>query len=203
MTPTIGTKGTFTFAIPYKALTNPAQSLEVVSVRLLTELQASGDDPLNNIYLASGATEADFGIDVANNISIITFRTDSNDYIYIPENKVVSDAMLTGIPYIEKTILVNLGHVPTTKDLTTVITNIADTVNTTIGITPDTQVLDTSSEIRVDSVKHTQITNTRAARITTDKSYKTRYTELLTLYNDQKAFIANIETVYAAKGIGG
>jgi len=203
MIPTIGTKGIFIFAIPYKALTNPDQSLEVVSIRLLTEIQASGGDPLKNIYLASGATEADFGVDVANNVSIITFRTDSNDYIYVPEHKVTSDAMLTGTPYMEKTVLVNLGHIPTAKDLTTVISNIVDTVNTTIGITPDMQVLGTSSEIRVDAVKHKQLTDTRAAKITTDKSYKTRYTELLALYNEQKAFITNIETVYAANGIGG
>jgi len=152
--------------------------------------------------LLAGATEADFGLDVANNVSVITFKTDSNDYIYVPENKIVSDAMLTGVPYTEKTVLVNLGHVPDSKDLTSLISNISNAVITTIGITPATQTLDTSSSTRVDITKHNLLEATRTQKMTSNESFETKYAKLLVLYNDQKTFIANIEQVYGAKGIG-
>lgn len=202
MIPTIGTKGNFTFAAPYDTITNPDQIYEVMSVRALAELQASNEDPLNNIYLAAGDTEATYISDMSNNEPIVVFSTEGGSYIYIPANKVVSDTKLSGVPYVEKTLIVNLGYLPVDTDLSVAMANVTDHIYSTLGVTPVVEAMDTSGTTMVSEVKDTTLRTTRSNNATVNKSYLTQYNELLALYDAQKQFIANIESVYITNGVG-
>jgi len=202
MIPTIGTKGSFTLGTPYATLAGPEVILEVVAIRSILEIASSNEDPLNNIYLASGDTANSFQTDVAANEPIVTFRTESDKYLYVPANKVMSDAKQSGHRYVEKTVMFNLGYLPESTDLTVAMGNAAATIKDALGVIPAMDVVNTSETLFVTDTKHNTLSATRNAAIVTNKSYRTLYEELLVLYNDQKQFITNIETVYKTKGIG-
>jgi len=202
MLPSINTKGSFTLLAPYDKTITPGQELTVVSIRSIGEMQASGEDPLNTIYLAYGATQADFDNDLASRSSIVTFVTAGNDYLYVPEAKVATDSNPSGVSYVERAILVNIGYLPTAIDLTLVTSLVTDAVYNSLGVAPGVEVVETSGTVLMDAVKHSTLDATRTNVITVTKSYQTRYYDLLKLYNDQKAFITNIEAIYAANGIG-
>jgi len=203
MIPTIGMKGTFAFAAPYSANINSDQQLEVISIRSLAELEASREDPLNNIYKAVGELDSVFIADLKNNEPIVVLSTDGGNYIYVPANKLLSDAKLSGIAYNEKMVMVNLGYLPAKFDTTAIQTAIRNAVNNAIGITPATSPADTSAAIYVTATKDATLSAIRNNAMSVYKSDLTRYTELHTLYLAQQQLIANIEMVYVAKGIGG
>ncbi len=202
MVPTVGMTGFFSFSAPYDTILNSKQQLTVTSIRTIQELQASGEDPLNNIYIKAGESELVMSNDMTANVPIVTLKTDGDEYLYIPANKLISTAKLTGTSYSERAIIVNVGYIPTATDLAATIQIIKDDVYTTVGVTPDVIETTTSSVVSVDAVKHASLTTIRANKKTVDKSYKTKYNELLALYNAQKQLITNIETVYKVKGIG-
>ena len=203
MVPTISTKGLFTLAAPFDTLTNPDQEYTVGSIRSLPELAASGDDPLNNIYIKAGATDADMQNDVKNSVPIVVLISVDGDFIYVPANKVMSVAKLTGVAYVEKTLIVTLGHLPVDANLATITANIIADVETVMGITPIVTPTATSSVIRVPDTQHNTLTATRQGRVTNNKSYRTRYEELLVTNQVQVDLINNINQVYIGKGIGG
>jgi len=203
MVPRVGIKGTFAFSAPYSASINSDQQLEVVSVRSLAELEASGEDPLTNIYKAIGELDTVFLADLKNNEPIIVFSTDGGDYIYVPANKLISDAKLSGISYNEKMVMVNLGYLPAKFNTAAIETAIKNAVNNAIGITPAVSVADTSAAIYVSAAKDTTLSAIRNNAMNVYKSDLTKYTELNTLYVAQQQLIANIEMIYAARGIGG
>jgi len=202
MIPTIGMKGSFTLGAPYDTLAGPEVVLEVVAIRSILEITASNEDPLNNIYLASGDIAASFQADIAANEPIVTFRTDADNYLYVPSNKVMSDAKQSGHKYIEKTVMFNIGYLPEGIDLTGAIANAAASIKDAIGVAPAIKTVNTSETLFVPDTKHLTLAATRTASITTNKSYRTLYEELLVVNNAQKQFITNIETVYKTTGIG-
>jgi len=203
MIPTINSRGTFTFLAPYDSTINATQQYTVASIRSIQELQASGEDPLTNIYLSAGELEAVFTADVSNNVPIVTLRTDGGEYLYIPANKIVSDAKADGVPYVEKVLIVSLGYLPVSTDLTAVTQIVNDSVYDTLGVTPIIEPMDTSAIVNTTATKHATLEAVRVNQKTVDTSYRTRYQELLTLYNNQQVLIQNIEQVYRTNGIAG
>jgi len=203
MVPTINSRGTFTFLAPYDSTINVTQQFTVASIRSIQELQASGEDPLTNIYLSAGELEAVFTVDVSNNVPIVTLRTDGGEYLYIPANKIVSDAKADGVPYVEKVLIVSLGYLPVSTDLTAVTQIVNDSVYDTLGVTPTIEPMDTSAIVNTTPTKHATLEAVRVNQKTVDTSYRTRYQELLTLHNNQQVLIQNIEQVYRTNGIAG
>jgi len=203
MVPTIGSTGLFTIAAPFDTLTDPVQEYTVGSIRSLQELSASGDDPLNNIYVLAGATDADMQLDLKNNVPIIVLIAVDGSFIYVPASKVTSVAKITGIPYVEKTLIVTLGHIPTDLNLATITSNIIADVETVMGITPIVTPTDTSAVIRLSETKHAALVTARTNVNVVNKSYRTLYEELLVTNQTQMTLINNINQVYIGKGIGG
>jgi len=203
MVPTIGTSGFFSFSAPFDKVLDTNQQLTVASIRDIQELAASEEDPLNNIYVKVGLTETDMANDIATRTPIITLRTDGGEYVYIPANKITSGVKLTGVKYVEKALIVNLGYLPVNESTALALQVIKDDIYNTIGMIPDIIETNTSSIVNVSDVKHTALTTTRNNKKTISKSYRTRYEELLVLYNNQKQLIANIESVYKVNGVGG
>jgi len=203
MIPTIGSYGTFAITAPYNTLIPAAMPVTVVSARALSEFTASGEDPLNSIYLAAGDTEASYSADSVLDTVIITFKTEGDEYIYVPSTKVTSDAKLDGVPYIEKSLMINLGHLPTDTDLTLVTNTVHDAIYNILGTAPAITPVDTSSTVMVPKVQHDTLMTTRVNATTVTKSWQTRYEELLALYNRQQTLLNNVQKVYGVNGIGG
>ena len=193
----------FTFSAPFDASVNATEIFTVVSIRSLTELEASGEDPFKNIYEPVGLLESDFLDDLAGKIAIITFRTASGDYFYVPEDRVESDAKLDGIRYVEKAMIINLGYHPVALNTDVLNSLVNDIIVDELGTTPVIKVTDTSGEVFVTQVKHDALVLARNSINKVEKSWRTRYLELETLYNAQAVFIANMNQVYQDLGVGG
>jgi len=196
--PTINTQGKFTFTAPFDTLVNTNQVFKVTGVRTLTELYNSEEKPLDTIYKAVNLTEQDYLDDISGNVPIVVFVSDSNEYFYVPADRITSEPDKTGVDYIEKSIIINLGYIPVDLDITTTEAIIKDDVYNTLGVTSSTEVMHTSAKMSVDKVGDSTFRALLTSKKTVNKTYKTRYNELLAQLAAKDTLIADMEKLIIA-----
>lgn len=191
--PPINTSGSFIFDTPFDTLLDSTAEYKVISIRSLTEMYNSGEDPCNTLYKSIGLTEDDYQADLAANIPIVVLSTTGGDYIYVPADRIKSIPNITGIKYRGSILAIDLKLLPldynydVVKDV--IINSVYDTigVKSTVEIIPSTQITLLTAE--EDSIN----TRLRENSITVTKSYKTRYEELQEFANKQSKLLTDLE----------
>lgn len=194
--PAIHSKGKFTFSEPFNSLVKAAQEFTVVSVRSIIELEESGEKPFDTIYKAVNMTEDQFKDDLDSETPIVVFTTDGGEYFYVPASKILSEPISTNIPYREQTLAVNIGNLPVSMDLTTLKSLIKDIVYDNLSITPHIKTIPTSAITVVENDKHNTFLALIESKRKIDKSYKTKYYELLNTFNKQQIQIKYLEEAF-------
>lgn len=182
--PPINSKGLFSFAEPFASVIPKNQEYKVTSVRSLTEMYNSAEQPYETIYKIVGLTEANFADDVANNISIVVFASNGNEYFYVPSNRILSMPDISGIKYQEVILAVSLGAMPINYNLDLIKSNIVSEVYNTIGTQSNVKSVPSSAVILVTSDENAKFNALLANRKTVIKSWETQYLELKAIYDD-------------------
>jgi len=193
MIPILGAKGQFKLTVPFDTLIKPTDILEVKSIRSITELNASGENPLDLIYKAVGLTEDEFMIDLNASIPIVVMVTTGNSYIYIPANRITSAPIISGINYQEKILACSVGNLPLDYDFNLVKDTIIQSVMDSTGIEVNIEIVASSKVNRVSDVDDGVLMQLLTNKKSIDKSYKTRFIETQTLYNTLKTKFDNLQ----------
>lgn len=147
--PEVGRKAYFTFKEPFasyiKSLINTADNaipLTVTGVMDMEELkQLNFIDPYTNIYAPVNISEYEFKDDYINNVPIVTFKhvteTARSVYVRVPLSYVAGGDNVLEVPYINKLILLDLGYLPLSQDLSTALTELTDTLSGLTGVTAE------------------------------------------------------------------
>lgn len=179
-----GLKGKFVFSSVIHNKINSNLVLEVVGDRNIKELVANKEDPLNTIYKPIGLTEIDYTKDLEDNVSIITFITPSEDYIYVPVNHIVESPSRNGIDYQVVILAANLGPLPLDYDLTLVKDTLKDSILTTTGIKTTVGMTEGSGIYNMDINDHELKMKRLQGRKTHTHSYKHLYEQALKDYRE-------------------
>jgi len=191
--PPINSRGCFKFKEPFDQYIDSDKEYTVSSVRSLTELYSSEEEPLDTIYRAVGMTESDYADDVKNKVPIVIFVTDGGEFFYVPANRILSLPQLYGTRYQEFTVAIPLGQLPVSYDYTLLQSTLKDIVYEVIGVQTDVSVIKTSNVILVPDAEHTMFQALLKNKKSVDKSYMTKYRELLVINERQKALIEELE----------
>lgn len=191
--PSINTSGLFKFSEPFNSLLNKYQKFTVTSIRSLNEMDASGERPADTIYKAVNMSMDEYTDDYVKKIPIVVFKSDGGEHFYVPADRILSQPDITGVNYVEKSLVVRLGYIPVNLNLETLGAVVKDTVYNTIGIETNVETLDTSNVMMVEKDKHDVFINVLDNKKTIYKNYQTKYTELLVLHNNQKQLLTNLE----------
>ncbi len=183
--PPINSKGKFTFQEPFNDKLYESQEYTVTSVRSLLELHNSEEKPYETIYQPVGLTEAEFKEDLDNNIPIIVFTTSGGEYFYVPSDRILSQPQIIGVKYQEKILAISLGTIPLNYNLELAKDTIKQTLYDVTGIDSTVEVIPSSAVILLTKEEDTTLKAILNNRKTIDKSYRTKYLELLELYNKQ------------------
>ena len=173
--PPIHAVGKFIAQPPYDTKISDKQIYTVTAVRTLEEISINNEDPLNNIYIDVGRTEADYLADLSNKIPIIVFTSTSNSFAYIPANMILQIPNIVGHKYQEKVLAINLGSIPLDIDLTPLKEDIIDLVRDTLGIATNIKVVDSSAIMVFTDVEHTGFILARANAMSNLGTYRSRY----------------------------
>ena len=188
--PTIGSKGVFKFKPPFDKFIKYTQVLEVASLRQISELEDSGESPYETIYKAVGLSGLDFERDSNNDVRITVFMTVGGEYIYVPSSYILSLPITNGIRYHEKKIIVNLGYIPASLNTEILKTIVEEDIYNITSIKAEGIVVTTSTDVDISIDKHNTFVALMETKKTIDKSYKTRYLEVLEINRRQEELIA-------------
>jgi len=194
--PPINTKGTFVFGQPFDTLVNGAQVFTVTAVRNLVELEKSGEKPYETIYTSIGLTETDFVNDLNNDIPIVVFVTDGNEFFYVPANRVLSQPLNDGVIYQEKSLVLPLGNLPKDYNLDVLLTAVHDTVRDTLGVNTTPTVIPTSADVQYTVDQDIQFRALLDNSKLIKKTYATLYKEQLVINAKQTQLIDNFNIMF-------
>lgn len=178
--PAIKTEGVFSFSSPFDGDDINNKYYTVVGIRMLKEMFKNEEDPLNTVYLPRGLTEDDFNNDLNDDVPLIGLSSSGSGLIYVPANKIIGMPKLSGVKYNKKMININLGLIPETVALDSVVNNLKDVIMDSLGTVPVTKISTHSSVFLKTEEEHEQYMDFIAGhpRARVFKSWKQKYLEL-------------------------
>ena len=132
--PTVGMSGLFSLKAPYTNLLRPQIEYTCIAVTNLQGAIANGQDPLNDVYLANGDTEANYEADLALNHCILTLQSGTGDQVVVPTSALNGLPIADGVRYMSSVLGISLSALPEDFDLTQLKTDISDLVFEAIGV---------------------------------------------------------------------
>lgn len=191
--PPISTKGKFKLKAPFDTLVKEDTEYTVYSIRGIKELIDSGEDPLKYIYKKVNLTETDMNKDLEDNVPIVVLSGGTDNYVYVPANRVTSLPDITGVKYQQKMIAINVGHLPLDYSLDVVKETIEEAVLEMSGIESEAKEIPTSAIKYITDDEHTTYMKLIDGRKTSNMSFRTRYKILETTYNRLKTKVEGFE----------
>ena len=195
--PPINAKGKFVLAAPFDNILSSIAEYTVTAIRSLEELYT--DRPLENIYLPVGLTDKDMQDDKSNNVPIVVLVSTSNDYLYVPANRILSMPVLTGVKYQERSLLVPLGILPVTMNVDVMKSNIEEYIYTALGNKTKIKEVLTSAVVLINNVDDKILEKKRKHYTDYNKSYITRYYEAVALLKTKDNLINKLEEFVKSK----
>lgn len=192
--PPLGAKGKFKIKAPFDTSAKEDVEYVVYAIRSIKELVDDGKDPLKYIYQQVGLTETDMNKDLTENVPIIVLSGGTNNYVYVPANRITSLPDLTGVKYQQQMLAINIGHLPIDYSLEVVKETIKEAVLEMTGIESTVEAIPTSVIKYITDNEHSTYMKLLDGRKTSNMSYRTKHKILLTNYNKLKAKLDDIES---------
>lgn len=196
--PTVGSSGSFKLVTPFDKLILANERYTCQAIRRLSDYLANNENPKDDIYIANGATNADYDADLKEDMYIVSLQAMTGHWVYVPARYISSYPIVNGIPYRSVTIAVALPAIPADMDLTFLEEQIKNTVKDAIGVDARTKPMETSRPLLVSKDKHNATQAQRQAQRTgiTDRS---KYAQLLIKYQSALQKIGILEQFIKTK----
>lgn len=192
--PPIGASGLYRLAQPYASQINLNISYTTMAVRKISDITALGKDPFVAFYEPYGLTEQQYEQDANSGVCIVSLQSNSGVWVYVPSSFIEAYPEVNGVPYISVALMVHLGALPDSLNLSYVRNTVRDTVMATLGITPDVQTVVTSAKTLIGQDNHMAAENARQANIS---SNTTDYSNALKYQDDNTALRSRITQLEA------
>jgi hypothetical protein len=134
--PQIGAVGVFTLLAPYDALLTPQVAYTCRSLRMLSDIAASGDLIWERYYEPHGVSAEAYQEDLANNVCIVGLQAGTGEWVYVPSSFIASAPDINGVLYTPVVLGVSLGPLPDSFQLDGLIGRIEGLVQSAVGVKP-------------------------------------------------------------------
>lgn len=170
--PSVGMEGYFTLKTPFDSKLIANEKYTCMAVRYIGDYLANNEDVYTTVYAENGLSQTDYDNDVLANVLIVSLKSVTGQWIYLPNTYMLGFPITNGIQYHNVMIGIALGAIPTTKDLTGLLAELKDQVYDGLGIEAELKTVQMSKPILVTYENHTQIEQVRNARkaVTLSKS---------------------------------
>lgn len=193
--PPIGSEIQLTLKEPFYSYINNILNRDSSSVKFTisstTTLQDFVTHDLNDafttIYQPVGLTTEEYLADLEANVYIVGIYVKIgilDAYFRVPVSYITSFSSIGSIRYVGKKISINLGLVYENLDIEMHLNDIADFIESRLGITPTITIEETDSSELVDDATHQNRETLRTNSITVNKTLYTQLEELNLKYTD-------------------
>lgn len=193
--PSVGMQAYFTFKEPINYyirnkfnLNTLAVKLKVISVISMRDMIRNDlRDPFTELYDPASITEVDYKKDLLDNIPIISFsyidRLGVERYIRSPLNYVDTISDVSNVEYINKLLVIDLNRLPKDLDTSVFFSDLADFVESRLGINPEIKEVSVGEVELVDTNEHTTRETVRTNMVTVYKTQAIRLNETQLKYD--------------------
>ncbi len=188
-TPSIGLESYFTFKEPINTyfknkfnLDSMTVKLKVISIISMRDMIRNDlRDPFTELYVPAGLTELDYKKDLRDEIAIISFSfvdiQGVQKFCRCPINYVESIANISNKEYINKMIVLDLNRMPSDLDTTIFFTDLADFIESRLGIVPAIKEVNIGDVEFVTPDEHVVRETVRTNMVTVHKTLSTQLEE--------------------------
>lgn len=192
--PPIGTSGIYNLAAPFDTALQANMSYQCDAVRRVDDFVEIGVDPYQEYYVPKGITQEKYDQDVANLVGIVSLVSTAGHWVYVPSTYILAYPDLNGVPYHVVVLGLELGAIPSYKDLTGIKQALANLTRDTIGVLPTVKEVVISPEEKVSQTDHDVLENARAILITNSQTDRARYLTLQQQYAALQLQYQQLET---------
>jgi len=192
--PVIGSAGIFELRPPFNTIIEPNVRYTCQAVRRLSEYLANNETPYEDIYQASGLTEADYNLHLEENMYIVSLQSEKGHWLYLPATHISSYPLVNGIPYRAMMVVVSLPPLPVDRDLDFLQLAIKNIITDSLGVQCEVKNVEASSVSLISKEKHDLVSSQRATitqGLVTDRA---RYVKLSQDYQIALDKIQELET---------
>jgi len=197
--PPVNLKGLFKFANPLDKKLKPNIQYKVIAVRAVPEMIKEGIDVKLVVFDYYGLSENDYNNVLDNNIPIIVLQDEADNIYYVPANFILNTPDITGVIYVGKAIIINLGYIPKKLNLTYLLNDLKEIIKSTVGVEPDVIEEQTSGEFVVSYKKHDEKERNRKMMITNNDTCYGRLFKLQEIYKSCKSKLQLLLDKYVKK----
>jgi len=192
--PVIGSAGIFELRPPFNTIIEPNVRYTCQAVRRLSEYLANNETPYEDIYQASGLTEADYNLHLEENMYIVSLQSEKGQWIYLPATHVSSYPLVNGIPYRAMMVVVSLPPLPVDRDLDFLHLAFKNIVADSLGVNCKIKNVEASSVSLISKEKHDLVSSNRASMTQGLVTDRARYVKLSQDYQIALDKIQELET---------
>lgn len=192
--PSIGMKGLYEVASPYRALLTPYKEYECTAVSSLSDEIRIGNEPLNNIYLSAGDSQLSYTNDVAADMPIVTLTSPYGEVVRFPLRALVKPPLTDTVSWYTVAIVSVLPAIPIDYNLTPVVDIIKERLSGMLGInTPTAYVSTIGTPSLLTKADAGKINKARQGNIDGYKSERVRLATAIQENTELRARIARLE----------
>lgn len=172
--PPVGTSGIYKLAPPFATQLQANMSYRCDAVRRVADFLAAGLDPFEEFYEPNGLSRAQYDLDLANQVCIISLVSSGGHWVYVPSTYVLAYPDINGVPYTVMVLGLELGALPNYKDLTGLKQALSNLTRDTIGVVPTIREVAISAVQKLSQSDHDALENARALAITNSQTDRAR-----------------------------
>lgn len=192
LTPPVNLTGTFNLKTPLTALVNEKVTYTVDSIKSINSLLDEDIDVQKLVYLDQGLTTEDYVSALNNKISIVTLRSEGSSLVTIPEDYLASVPQIVGKIFIQKAIILNIGHVPDELNLDFILEPLKDEILDLTGLNSEAELVDISGQFIESYDNHEAFEITRNTNMSDSTTCKIKLLEAQELLNKQQMKITQL-----------
>lgn len=205
--PSIGLKGLWTLRNPY--ICEPSIIYECIAVRTLADCYLQGDDAYRLFYKAVGLIDGvevngkifNFNEEAAQDPWIVTLRGSNGTVVYVPSNYIDLMPTKDHVPYTRVIMSVDLGAIPDSLSLDSIMTDVKEMVSARMGIKATIALHEGPADKQPTVSEHAVL---EAARNGSVKKITNNYVDAM-LYKQksvrQRKHIEQMEQLLISKGV--
>lgn len=161
ITPEMDSVGKYRFKAPFDTLGNEQTEFTCMSIRRLADILADGTNVYKTFYEPYKISETDYRADVAAGVAIVGLQSAVGSWLHIPNSYLASYPDVSGVRYAIVALASDLGAMPETYDLRSLINEINDLIFARIGVRANTVPVINSQMALVPYDDHEKIEQVR------------------------------------------
>ncbi len=195
--PAIGTSGVFILQAPFDSKLLANTNYTCRSVRSFSEITADGVDPYTTYYQPNNVDRTQYTTDANNGVCIVSLCSDAGNWVRVPSSFIVSFPNASGRTYTGAGLVVDLGVISDTIDLTYLKSRIVQACADSIGVVATVKTIVTTRTLVVGETDHATIEAVRTARMSNSG---TEYSQIVELQKKNTALTEQINALVSHYG---